>query len=66
MPNELKPCPFCGGEKIAELEAMGGEWVGLVIRGYGAVYPKICLNCGSVYIPKDKCEKILKRRADNE
>lgn len=60
---KLKPCPFCGGTKSVEIEAVGGEWVGLIIRGRGSVYPEVCLNCGIVYIPKDEVERI--RRAED-
>ena len=66
MTDKLKPCPFCGGEESATLEAIGGEWVGLILRGYGSIYPKVCLNCGLVYISKKECERIKKERADND
>ena len=62
---ELLTCPFCGGRATATLEAMGGEWVGLILRGHGAIYPKVCLNCGLVYISKNNCERIKKAREDN-
>ena len=60
---ELKPCPFCGGTKSVEMDAMGGEWVSLIIHRHGRVYPKVCLKCGIVYIPKDIIERI--RRAED-
>lgn len=60
---ELKHCPFCGGKESTYIEAMGGEWVGLIIPVYGGVRPRVCLDCGLVYVDKDVCERIKKRRA---
>lgn len=62
--SELKKCPFCEGRATATLEATGGEWVGLILRGHGTIYPKVCLNCGLVYISKNDCERINKARED--
>ena len=53
-----KPCPFCGGEKFVSLEAMGGEWVGLIIRRHGDANTRVCLGCGIVSIPSDQLERI--------
>ena len=55
---DLKPCPFCGEKKSVKLEAVGGEWVGLIIIGHGSVCPNVCLNCGIVYIPNHDIERI--------
>lgn len=54
----MNKCPYCGCEKSVYIEAIGGEWVGLVIPCHGAVRPRVCLNCGIVYVPKDVCERI--------
>lgn len=63
---ELLSCPFCGGSVTATLEAMGGEWVGLILRGHGRVYPKVCLNCGLVYISKNDRARINKAREEHQ
>lgn len=55
---ELKPCPFCSGEKFVSLEAVGGEWVGLIIRRHGSVNIRVCLSCGIVSIPGYELERI--------
>lgn len=62
---ELKPCPFCGGTNIAYIRAAGGEWVSLIIDRYGALSLRVCLDCGTVHIPKEECDRI-KRRVNNE
>lgn len=58
---ELK-CPFCGGTKNTYIKAMGGEWVGLITPECGGVRPRICLDCGIVYVEKDVCERIKGRK----
>lgn len=50
-------CPVCGAKTKAHLEATGGEWVGLIMTGYGGVRPCVCLNCGTIYVPRDDLEK---------
>lgn len=50
-------CPVCYSKKKAHLEATGGEWVGLVMTGYGGVRPCVCLNCGNIYVSRDDLEK---------
>lgn len=62
---ELNPCPFCGGTKNTHIEATGGEWVGLVTPICGRVKPIVCLDCGLVYVDKNQCERIKKRREYN-
>lgn len=61
---ELNKCPFCGGTERACIEASGGEWVSLLIVAYGRVSPMVCLDCGLVFVDKDVCERIKKRRAE--
>ena len=51
-------CPVCMCRGKAHLEASGGEWVGLIIPGYGSVRPNVCLNCGTVYVPKNVIDRI--------
>ena len=60
--TELKPCPFCGGTNSEEIAAVGGEYVGLIFVRHGSVRPKVCLDCGIVYVSKDVCERIMKGR----
>ena len=62
---ELKPCPFCGGTESTYIKAVGGEWVGLILGVYGAVMPRVCIDCGLVYVDKAACERIKKRRAED-
>lgn len=45
-------------QKKAHLDAMGGEWVGLIIPGHGNVRPNVCLNCGTVYVSRDVIKRI--------
>lgn len=57
-------CPVCLSKDKAHLEATGGEWVGLLIPGYGSVRPCVCLNCGTVYVPKDVLDRLNRRTKD--
>ena len=60
-------CPFCGKKQTEKLDVIGTDWVSLVILNhYNHIKPKVCLNCGIVYISKNVCEKIKKERADND
>ena len=43
-------CPVCYCQHTIRLEVTGGEWVGLIIPRLGGVKPKVCLNCGTVYV----------------
>lgn len=61
--TERNQCPFCGSQKSVSITAVGGEYVGLIFLGHGSVSPNVCLNCGIVYIEKDRCERI--RRAED-
>jgi hypothetical protein len=56
----MNKCPFCGCENSVYIEATGGEWVGLIMPRYGSVRPRVCLDCGIVYVSKDVCERIKK------
>lgn len=64
MPNDIK-CPHCGGKESDCISASGSEYASLIINRYGSISLWLCLNCGIVYIPKQVCEQISKRRADN-
>lgn len=64
MPNDIK-CPHCGGKESDCIYARGSEYADLIINKFGAVSLWLCLNCGTVYIPKWICERISNRRADN-
>jgi hypothetical protein len=55
-------CPVCWSKHKAHLEATGGEWVGLLIPGYGSVRPCVCLNCGTVYVSKDVLDSLNRRK----
>lgn len=61
---ELNRCPFCGGTKSDYIVAVGGEYVSLVLRKNGRVEPNVCLDCGIVYVDKDVCERIKRRKKD--
>lgn len=59
MPNELKPCPFCGGEAEIEQCYLYGK-----IKGYMAT----CKKCGcqlKMYTSKQNAENCWNRRVDN-
>jgi hypothetical protein len=55
-------CPVCYSKKKEHLEATGGEWVGLVMTGYGGVRPCVCLNCGTIYVSRDDLKQVDKWR----
>lgn len=58
MPNELKPCPFCGSENI---------WVGDVSRNYDIWFVQ-CETCGATFSHFDsevEATEAWNRRADN-
>lgn len=59
MPNELKPCPFCGGE---------AETTEVFLYGKTAGYVICCNKCScelKMYSSKQNAEKAWNRRADN-
>lgn len=60
----MNKCPYCGCEQSVYIEVMGGEWVGLVMPRYGSVRPRVCLDCGIVYVAKDVCERIKRSTAN--
>lgn len=41
--QELKPCPFCGGEGHIKLRFIGTEDTDVFLEEYAAV----CINCGA-------------------
>ena len=61
MPNELKPCPFCGGEAIIR-EGLGKLYV-------TAFHKKTCLmRVDTWHVPSNDIKKHIKiwnRRVDN-
>lgn len=65
MQNELKPCPFCGGNAFisadpeAVIDTQGRRW------GYTVVCGKCCTTSGLAYTPEMAAE-FWNRRADNE
>jgi Lar family restriction alleviation protein len=59
MPNELKPCPFCGGEAETIKSFLYGK-----VTGY-AVYCKKCDCELKMYTSKQNATKAWNRRADN-
>lgn len=59
-------CPVCMCQKKAHLDAMGGEWVGLIIPGHGKVRPNVCLNCGTVYVSKAVIDRINRGKKDGK
>ena len=65
MPNELKPCPFCGGEaKLVNQKVMGGY-------DYSFVRCKKCdigtqkYEVSTEYCSSDKAISTWNRRVDN-
>jgi Lar family restriction alleviation protein len=54
MPNELKPCPFCGSD------------VKIVFNRFGSLYMCFCETCGAIVSFKGKEGKIALRNAWNE
>lgn len=65
MANDIK-CPHCGSKESDCIAASGSaDYTYLIINRFGSVSLRLCLNCGIIYIPKEVCEKISKRRADN-
>ena len=61
MGTDTISCPHCHSKHKAHLEATGGEYVALIIPGYGEIRPAVCLKCGSVYIPQNAIDYIIKR-----
>ena len=59
MATIIEGCPVCGSKPKAHLEATGGEWVGLIMTGFGSVRPCVCLNCGTIYVSRDDIKKGL-------
>ena len=62
--NDLKPCPFCGGEAVISVDpdavedTQGRRWA------YNAVCIRCCATSGLTYTPK-KAKEVWNRRADN-
>ena len=54
-------CPVCGVTKSARMDACCPHGVALTIDICGAFRPRVCLNCGTVYIEKKDVEKINER-----
>lgn len=77
MPNELKPCPFCGG--IAELTFSGKSYMSDYMKGFIIVKCTMCgaaakgyfYEGGEILIPLEetiggiKAVDAWNRRADN-
>lgn len=59
MPNELKTCPFCGGEAESCTHFLYGK-----IRGY-FVACKMCDIETKMFTSKQGAENFWNRRADN-
>ena len=66
MAKIISCCPSCWCQKKAHLDAMGGEWVGLIIPGHGRVKPNVCLNCGTVCISKEVIDRINRGGKDGK
>ena len=66
MPNELKPCPFCGSKAITHACAeLCNEEARIIYRGTYGVH---CISCGIATPPYRNGEKAIEawnRRADN-
>lgn len=73
MSNELKSCPFCGGEaEVYEYEAehniYDGHTLGYVDTVYYIKYGCACHECGSMIAEKTSKQKVIEawnRRIDN-
>lgn len=74
MPNELKPCPFCGSADVRIATGANLSWVAVKYRGNIRVV--CCAECGvnggvfnTLSITEEKAEKAAieswNRRADN-
>lgn len=61
MPNELKPCPFCGGKARAKI-LMGGKRGKTIVH---FVICSVCRNRTAVYLDKDEATEAWNRRSDN-
>lgn len=63
MPNELKPCPFCGAQAIVLNEAELNRFV------TKQLYFVTCTVCGvetpRMYITADRAKEVWNRRVDN-
>lgn len=59
-PNELNICPVCHCNDFEYINAVGGEYVGLIITGHGSVSPRVCINCGAISISGTECARIQK------
>lgn len=54
-------CPNCKSNKSTQIAVTSSDgYSNMYHRGAGAVYPLVCLNCGTVYIDKNKLEMIRK------
>lgn len=55
-------CPYCGKaiEKKAWLKNMSNNYQHRLSNGLHciAVEPEVCINCGGIFIPKDKLEEL--------
>ena len=59
MPNELKPCPFCGGSADISKTLLYGKVAGYVV---------FCKKCGceiNARSSKQNAKKAWNRRSDN-
>ena len=56
--NDLKPCPFCGGEAVIDVDPDAVRWK------YYAVCNRCCATSGLTYTPQ-KAIEAWNRRVDN-
>ena len=74
MPNELKPCPFCGSEDVRIVTGANISWLATKYRGN--IRTVCCAKCGvnggvfnTFSTTEEKAEKAAieswERRADN-
>ena len=62
---ETNGCPCCGSQKSASITGRTDSGYGcLLILKYGSVYLDLCLNCGCVFIDKERLASIKKQRGD--
>ena len=62
MQNELKPCPFCGGEAVIRVN-MGNEYIRPIHKKTCVIKPDTWLQSS---LPIKKQIKAWNRRVDNE
>lgn len=61
MPNELKPCPFCGGKAVI-IGLPGNEYIEPIHKKNCVIRPSTWLSSS---LPIKKQIKAWNRRADN-